>query len=228
MEILYEDRRVLVCIKPAGVLSTDEPGGMPELLRSFLGDPQACVRTVHRLDRPVAGVMVFARSRMAASILSEQVRSRDFQKEYLAVLRGVPAEPEGELYDLLLRSRETQTTRVVSEPGKDVQPARLSYRVLSVCDGLSLVRIRLHTGRTHQIRVQFSSRGLPLAGDRKYGGDESCPIALWSYRLRFRHPETGQSMDISAPPPRAFPWDLFDFSCLSEHSQSCNFRRENV
>ena len=97
MQVLYQDNRILVCIKPAGVLSTDEPGGMPDLIRDYLGDEHACVRAVHRLDQAVSGVMVYARSRMAASILSEQVRSRTMRKTYLAVINGAPAERSGVL-----------------------------------------------------------------------------------------------------------------------------------
>ena len=170
MELLYTDNRIVVCLKPAGVLSTDEPGGMPELLRRALGeDETGCVRVVHRLDRPVGGVMVYARSRMADSILSRQVQAHTFEKGYLAVLEGIPDAPEGVLADLLTRDAAKKQTFVTHTPGPDARPARLSYRVLGVKDGRALVRIRLETGRTHQIRAQFSSRGLPLCGDRKYG-----------------------------------------------------------
>lgn len=209
MEILYQDNRILVAIKPPEILSTDEPGGMPELLRAELGDPTACVRTVHRLDQAVSGVMVFARSRMAASILSRQIREHQFEKEYLAVTEGIPAEPEGTLCDLLLHDRLTRTTRVVTEPGPDVQQARLSYRVLQVAGNRALVAVRLHTGRTHQIRVQFASRGLPLAGDRKYGQGGDFPIALWSHELRFLHPQTEQPVQFLAPAPDRPPWTDF-------------------
>ena len=116
MEILYQDNRILVCIKPSGVVSTDEPGGMPQRIRDCLGDAHACVRTVHRLDAAVAGVMVLARSRMAAELLSEQVRARTFEKEYLAVLSGIPDAPEGTLRDLLFYDRASRTARVMPAP----------------------------------------------------------------------------------------------------------------
>ena len=162
MELLYTDNRIVVCLKPAGVLSTDEPGGMPELLRRALGeDETGCVRVVHRLDRPVGGVMVYARSRMADSILSRQVQAHTFEKDYLAVLEGIPDAPEGVLADLLTRDAAKKQTFVTHTPGPDARSARLSYRVLGVKDGRALVRIRLETGRTHQIRAQFSSRSLP-------------------------------------------------------------------
>lgn len=209
--ILYQDERILVCRKPAGLLSTDDENGLPAVLRTQLGDAHACIRTVHRLDAAVSGVMVYARSQMAASLLSEQIREGKFQKEYLAVLHGAPEAPAGELRDLLWRNRSTRRTVVVAEPRKEAKRAQLLYRVLAEANGMSLVQIRLLTGRTHQIRVQFSSRGLPLVGDRKYGrGDEDgCAIALWSYRLRFFHPQTDEPLEFSLEPPACAPWTDF-------------------
>lgn len=209
MEILHLDNRIAVCVKPAGVLSTDEPGGMPQLLREQLGDTQACVRTVHRLDRMVGGLMVMARSVKAASLLSQQIREGDFQKEYLAVVQGVPPEQEGQMQDLLWRNREERKSYVVAEPGPNVQMAELEYRVLAENGTESLVHIRLHTGRTHQIRCQFASRGMPLLGDRKYGTPQEHSIALWSCLLRFTHPQTGERMLFFHLPPDAEPWNRF-------------------
>lgn len=207
MEILYQNANILVCIKPARVLSTDEPGGLPELVREALGDPKADVRTVHRLDRVVSGVMVLARNARAASELSRQIREDQFSKEYLAVVHGKPENPEGTLRDLLKARR---MTFVADAPGKGVQEAALSYRVLEYADGMSLVRVRLHTGRTHQIRVQFSSRGMPLVGERKYAVlDDPCEIALWSAKIGFYHPETGEWAEFSKEPPATFPWTEF-------------------
>ena len=207
MEILYQDRRIVVALKPRGVLSTDEPGGMPALLRAELGTE--CIRTVHRLDAQVGGVMVFARSQKAASLLSQQVRERQLEKEYLAVVHGTPPE-SGTLRDLLGRDKARRITYVVEALGPDVREAILHYRVLSTYNGLSLVSIQLRTGRTHQIRVQFQSRGWPLAGDQKYGlPEDECPIALWSHRLKFTHPETGEVMEFTCEPPEIEPWTLF-------------------
>ena len=210
MDILYQDSQVVVCVKPERVLSTDEPGGVPELVRRELGDPNADVRTVHRLDRVVGGVMVLARSAPAASELSRQVRGDELEKEYLAVVHGSVPESRGTLTDLLYRDKARKMTFVAREPGKGVQEAILHYRVEDERDGLSLIRIRLQTGRTHQIRVQFSSRGLPLVGERKYAvPEEDCGLALWSCRIGFRHPETGEALHFSRLPDSRWPWNLF-------------------
>lgn len=210
MELIYCDRDIVVCTKPPRVLSTDEPGGLPELVRQALEDPNANIRTVHRLDRVVSGLMVLARSKKAASELSRQIREGQFEKEYLAVLHGIPQRENAVLQDLLLRSKEERKTYVVSQPGKDVQEAALEYWMLACTDDLSKVRIRLITGRTHQIRAQFSSRGLPLVGDRKYSTlEDECEIALWSHTLRFRHPYSGQPMEFTAEPPARYPWTAF-------------------
>ncbi len=210
MDIIYQDRDILVCDKPPRVLSTDEPGGLPELVREMLGDPKANLRTVHRLDRVVSGLMVLVRNAKAASELSRQVREREFEKEYVAVIHGVPAEAAGTYRDLLLRNKEERKTYVVTEPGKDVQEAILDYRVLDTREGLTKVAIRLQTGRTHQIRAQFSGRGLPLVGDRKYSLlEDDCEIALWSHRLAFAHPYTGKGVEFTLEPPDSYPWNLF-------------------
>ena len=209
MDIIYQDKDILVCVKPSGVLSTDEPGGLPELVRQELGDPNANVRTVHRLDRTVSGLMVLARRSKAASELSRQIREGEFQKEYMAVLHGKPEEKSGMLRDLLLRNKQERKTYLVAEPGKDVQEAILEYRVVNETEDLTRVRIQLHTGRTHQIRAQFSGRNLPLVGDRKYGiPEDDCAIALWSYRLAFKHPYSGMPMDFVLAPPEIYPWSI--------------------
>lgn len=207
MDLIYHDKDILVCIKPARVLSTDEPGGVPDLAREALGDARADVRTVHRLDRVVSGLMVLARNAKAASELSRQIRENEFEKEYLAVIHGSPTEENGTLWDLLGRDKARKMTYVAQEPGKGVQEAVLDYRVLGTGADMSRVRIRLHTGRTHQIRVQFASRGMPLVGERKYSElNDPCEIALWSYRLGFTHPGTGERMEFAHEPPEVFPW----------------------
>lgn len=209
MEFIYVDESIAVCVKQPRVLSTDEPGGIPELVRQALGDEQADVRTVHRLDRVVSGLMVLARSAEAASELSRQIRDGKFEKEYLAVVHGSPAEENGTLKDLLLRNKQERKTYVVEEPAKGVQEAILHYQTLTKTENMSRVRIQLETGRTHQIRAQFSSRGLPLVGDRKYSLlEDDCEIALWSYRLAFSHPKTGEPMNFVLEPPENYPWTV--------------------
>ena len=209
MELIYVDKDIVVCIKPARVLSTDEPGGLPELVREALGNPKADIRTVHRLDRVVSGVMVLARNAKAASELSRQIREDDFQKEYLAVLHGTPDETSGTLRDLLGRDKARKMTYVAAEPGKGIQEALLDYEVLNHTENFSRVRVHLRTGRTHQIRVQFASRGLPLVGERKYSTlDDPCEIALWSHKIGFTHPVTGNWMEFSHQPPEAYPWTV--------------------
>lgn len=209
MDLIYKDKDIVVCIKPARVLSTDEPGGMPELVREALGNDKADVRTVHRLDRVVSGLMVLARSPEAASELSRQIREQVFEKEYLAVVHSRPEASSGTFRDLLLRSKPERKTYVVTEPGKGVQEAILDYWIINQVESLTRVRIRLQTGRTHQIRAQFSSRNLPLVGDRKYSLlEDGCEIALWSHRLAFFHPVTGEKMEFIQEPPEIYPWSV--------------------
>ena len=214
MDICYLDEDLIVCIKPAGVLSTDEPGGLPELLRQELGADT--VLTVHRLDRVVSGLMVLARSKAAAAELGRQIMARTFEKDYLAALHGAPAGEGDTLTDLLGRDKARKMTFVAAEPARGVQEAVLDYQVLERAEGLTLVRVMLRTGRTHQIRVQFASRGLPLVGERKYAvlEEDDCPLALWSHRLAFDHPATGKRLEFSALPPAICPW--IDFQSLNK------------
>ena len=211
MEILYSDRFLIVCVKPAGVLSTDEPGGVPSLARQALGDERADVRTVHRLDRVVGGVMLLARGADAAAALGRQVMDGGFQKRYLAVVHGAPEAGAGTFTDLLRRDRRECRTYVTDTPGKDAREAISDYTLLERAGALSLLRISLRTGRTHQIRAQFAHHGLPLVGDRKYGTltDGETPIALWSHAIAFAHPDTGAAMAFRLPPPRIDPWTEF-------------------
>ncbi len=210
VEVCYQDGDILVCVKPARVLSTDEPGGLPELLRMQLGDPGADIRTVHRLDRVVSGLMVLARNPSAASELSRQVREGEFQKTYYAVVHGIPEKERDTLEDLLGRDKARKMTYVAAQPGKGIQQASLSYQLLGRAQGMGKLEIHLHTGRTHQIRVQFASRGFPLVGERKYSTlDDPCEIALYSQSIGFRHPVSGSWMSFQHEPPECFPWSLF-------------------
>lgn len=214
LKILYEDPYLLVCVKPVGVLSEDSSSGasMPRLLRERYAarrEPDY-IATVHRLDKVTGGLMIFSRRRDVTGKLTAAVAEHRVVKEYLAVLRGHPAEREAELTDLLFRDAAKNKSYVVKRMRKGVREAKLTYRVVDETEELTLVRVRLHTGRTHQIRVQFSSRGLPLLGDIRYGSkDPRCSPALWSYRLALTHPITGDRIDITKPPPMEYPWDLF-------------------
>ena len=221
LTIKYEDKFLLLCVKPVGVLSEDSESGasMPRLLRAHyaaLHQPDY-IATVHQLDKITGGLMVFSRRKEATGKLIAAVAEHRVEKEYLAVLRGHPAEREAELTDLLFRDATKNKSYVVKRMRKGVREARLSYRVLAETEGLTLVRVRLHTGRTHQIRVQFSSRGLPLLGDIRYGSkDPNCTAALWSYRLALTHPVTGERLDVTQPPPGQYPWTLFSCAELEQ------------
>ena len=211
MGLLYLDNCIAVCVKPAGMLSTDAPGGAPEALRAHLGEPAATVCTVHRLDRVAGGLLLLARSKQAAAALGKQVMDGRFTKSYLAVVHGAPDAESGTFTDLLRRDRRDCKTYIAPAPAKDVREAVSDYALVACADGLSLLRITLRTGRTHQIRAQFSHHGLPLVGDRKYGTltDGDTPLALWSHALGFFHPETGERMDFTLPPPQTWPWTAF-------------------
>ena len=213
MELIYYDKNMIVAIKPAGVISTDEPGEMPSLLRDALADEAADIRPVHRLHQVVSGLLVHAQNNETASELSRQIRDNEFKKTYLAVVHGVPETRKGRMEDLLLRSKEKRKTFVVKKPVRGAQEAVLDYRLLGSNGEHSLVAIELITGRTHQIRAQFSSREMPLLGDRKYGaGEDDCSIALWSYSLGFTNPATGRFMTFKVKPPKEYPWTEFDTS----------------
>jgi len=205
MDILYQDNHLVLCTKPAGVLS--ESGGMPEMLEAALGGRFFCV---HRLDRAVGGLMVYARDEKAAAKLSALVSERKLDKEYLAIISGSPEEIEGSMRDLLFKDSAKNKSYVVKRMRKGVKEALLEYRVLEKLGDRSLIKIKLITGRSHQIRVQFSSRGMPLLGDVKYGSTfKEYPLALWSHSLAFRHPFTGKSVEMSALPPAEAPWKDF-------------------
>ena len=219
MNILYEDAALVVLDKPAG-LSSEE--GVPAALRQLWGQPDAFVGVVHRLDTGVSGLMVFARTPGAAAALSRQITQSQnayavqdgraegkpevpqFIKRYRAVIAGGP--------DEALPAEGTRRGRVfpVSRPRRGVREAVLEYRIVKTAGEMSLAEITLHTGRTHQIRVQFASRKHPLAGDGKYGSRVKGSIALQSCGLQFLHPETGKPMAFTLPLPEGAFWKPFE------------------
>ncbi len=208
--ILFEDRDVLVCLKSPGLLSQDGPqASLPALLREQC---QCEIFPVHRLDREAGGVMAYAKTSRSAAALSAAIQQKELGKEYLCVTAGIPAESQGTYRDLLLHDKLRNKTFVVNRMRGGVKEASLSYRVLDTKDSAALILVSLHTGRTHQIRVQFASRGTPLFGDRKYGGGPG-QLALWSFRLSFPHPCTGKAMIFSCLPQDA-PWSSFPLAEL--------------
>jgi 23S rRNA pseudouridine1911/1915/1917 synthase len=221
IKVLHFDKQIIVCEKPAGILSQADSSGaknLPEILKKETNSYY--VEAVHRLDKPVGGVMVYARQREAAGILSEAVKAHKMQKVYLAVVHGEPKEPAGIMKDFLYRDAKHCKSYVVKRERKGVKFASLEYKVLSTAEHpehgkISLVLIKLHTGRTHQVRVQFASRKMPLLGDGKYGSrDNHCETALWSRRLAFKHPITGEAVEVVSMPPAEYPWNLFDIENL--------------
>ena len=205
MNVVYEDADLILCEKPAGVLS--EEVGMPALLRAELGAEE--IYCVHRLDKETGGLMVYARTGKAAAALSALIAEGRLHKEYWAVLEGEAPE-EGVLRDLLYRDAAKNKSYVVQRMRRGVREAELSFRREACREGLSLLRVTLKTGRSHQIRVQFASRKLPVVGDRKYGSTHrDCGLALWSASLRFPHPRDGRPVSRELTPPGTWPWTLF-------------------
>ncbi len=207
IKILYSDESIAVAVKPRGMvseLSGKSGESFPEALKSALS--LKTIYPVHRLDRETEGIMVYALSSSAAAALSESIRDGQFVKEYDALIHGVPGETEAVLEDLLFKDTRTSKVYVVKRERKGVKRAVLSYKTVETVElpgtenVATHVRIKLDTGRTHQIRVQFASRKLPLLGDRRYGaGDNYPPIALSATALSFPHPADGRTMSFAIP-----------------------------
>ena len=218
IRILYEDNHVIVCIKPAGVLSQSDGSGAPDMLtilkryiKEKYGKPgEVYLGLVHRLDRPVSGVMVFARTSKAASRLSEQIRTRKVEKLYRCVVNGV-LEGSGRLENYISKDEDRNIVTVSDSEKPGYKASYLDYRAIATKDGLTLTEIKLGTGRSHQIRAQMAHNGYPLVGDQKYGlKDNRCKdIALESFKLSFEHPVKREFITFEAPIPEGFPWNLF-------------------
>lgn len=203
MEILYEDKAIVVAVKPPEILSQGDEKGRENAVDLLKKVTDSEIFPVHRLDKGVGGVMVFAKSSRAAAELSRQVSDRTMKKTYLAFVHGEIAEEKGRLEDLLFFDRGKNKSFVVKRERRGVKKALLDYECIGRDEGRSLVRVKLITGRTHQIRVQFSSRGYPLFGDRRYGAkDDEKNIALWSTEISFVHPETGERMTFESKIPQ--------------------------
>ena len=212
IKVLYEDNHLLVVEKPVNILSQGDntsDDDMVNLLKKYLKEKynkpgNVFVGLVHRLDRPVGGCMVFAKTSKAASRLSEQVRNKSFKKTYRAVIHGKMNKQEDNLMDYLYKNKKTNMVSVVSKNTKDAKDARLSYETLDFKKNFSLVQIDLQTGRPHQIRVQFASRKHPLFGDQRYGQNLNKvgqQIALWSYKIEIDHPTTKERMEFVCDTP---------------------------
>ncbi len=212
MQILFEDKHIIVCIKEAGILSEGEGSGcLPHMIEEYLessGSHPKEVFPVHRLDRETVGVMVFAKTKEAAAKLSEDIRNGALIKEYLAICHGTPKETSATLTDLLYYDRKRGKSFTVDRHRAGVKEASLEYSVIDSSNDRTKLEIRLHTGRTHQIRVQFASRKNPLVGDRRYGAPKidfpSNAIALAAHKLTFPHPVKRELMTFEAPTPEWF------------------------
>lgn len=236
IRILYEDNHLLVVVKPPDMPVQADISGALDLLTYLKQDLKVrynkpgnvFLGLVHRLDRPVGGTMVFAKTSKAASRLSEQIRNREMVKTYLCVVQGVPEPLKGRLTDYLLKDRNSNIVKVVNPDTRGAKKAVLEYEVLSQAQGLSLVEINLITGRSHQIRVQMSHNHTPLVGDNKYGNKlrvgavpstnkdnqidnrgRGIGLSLWSHKVEIKHPTTKERMLFTSSPPDSFPWNLF-------------------
>ena len=225
LNILYEDNHIIVVLKPQMVACWPDESGDSNLFDcvkeyikvTYNKQGNAYLGLIHRLDRPTGGVMVFAKTSKAAARLSEQMRSGGFEKKYFAVLCGVPSKKRATLENYLRKNSVNNTVYVATFGEEGAKFAKLDYEVKATERGLSLAEITLHTGRTHQIRVQTSAINCPVYGDMRYGGDKAVKgkLALWAYSLKFSHPTTGELLRFVIEPPKdENPWKLFDFQVI--------------
>lgn len=220
LNIIYEDNHIIVVLKPQMLACCPDESGdknlldmIKEYLKVAYNKPgNAYAGLVHRLDRPTGGVMVFAKTSKAAARLSEQMKNGGFEKRYFAVLSGVPQKKEATLENYLRKNSVNNMVYVCTPSEEGAKRALLTYEIKETVSGLSLAEINLHTGRTHQIRVQTSAINCPVYGDMRYGGDKAArgKLALWAYSLRFTHPTTGEALRFIVEPPKdEMPWKLF-------------------
>ena len=212
LEILYEDNHIIVVIKPVNILSQADNTGDIDMLTmvkdyikvKYNKPGNVYLGLVHRLDRPTGGIMVFAKTNKASERLSKQIRDGKFDKRYYAVIDGVLKKDEDTFYDKILKTKDNSS--IISEDGKD---AKLSYKLLEVKNKLSLVDVNLYTGRHHQIRVQFASRGFSLYGDQRYGRENKKQLALFAHYLSFYHPVSKEKLEFNTVPLYGIFKDFF-------------------
>jgi 23S rRNA pseudouridine1911/1915/1917 synthase len=197
--IIYEDKDLAVCLKPKGVLSQVGKEGQKNMIDMLSAECGCEIYPVHRLDKEVGGIMVYAKTKAAAANLSTQVSSREMEKHYIATTEKSSLTPEGVMEDLLYFDKAKNKSFVVKKERKGVKKAVLEYKEISSGENTTSFRVRLLTGRTHQIRVQFASRKHPLIGDRKYGSKLNCDIELVSCYIAFTHPDTKEWMEFTHP-----------------------------
>lgn len=215
IKILFEDEFLLLAVKPNNLLSLPDASGAPNVVSALALQIGCPLFSVHRLDRGTGGVMVFAKTKEIAAKLSAAMGEGDFSKEYLAVVHGAPSEADGSMEDLLFKDSAKNKSYVVKRERRGVKNAKLTYQLRQTVNfkgkAVSLVSVWLQTGRTHQIRVQFSHRKMPLLGDGKYGSkDNGCTTALFSTKLTLTHPVIHQKITAEQLPPNVYPWNLFE------------------
>lgn len=221
MEILYEDNHIIIVNKASGeIVQGDKTGDKPlvEILKDFIKERDSkpgnvFMGVVHRLDRPVSGVVVFAKTSKALSRLNAMFASGDVHKTYWAISRNRPSEPQAELRHWIKSVERNNKSYASTSPAKDAKEARLAYRLIASSDRYHLLQVRLMTGRKHQIRVQLSSIGCPVKGDLKYGDKRSNPdgsISLHARNIKFIHPVSGKEIDVTAPVPDDTLWKALE------------------
>ena len=206
MKILYEDKYLAIVYKPAGVASQPDTRGGADMVTLLSERWQSPAYCVHRLDTATGGVMVYAKDSRTAGKLTASLSESSAKKEYLCVIRATGA-GSGIMRDLLFHDKRKNKAYIVDRMRSGVKEALLDYETVAEKDGLSLVKVTLHTGRTHQIRVQFAGRKMPLLGDGKYGSRDNSPLALHCFHLSFIHPVTKKAMDTVFMPES--PWFTF-------------------
>lgn len=226
LRVVYEDNHIIVVVKPQNLPTQEDESKDKDLLtivKEYIKIKEnkpgnVYVGMVHRLDRPTGGIMVFAKTSKSASRLTEQIQNGEFKKRYLAVVNGKPREKRGKLVNFLKKSARTNTVDIVPELTTGAKRAELDYEIIEEKEKVSLADIKLHTGRSHQIRVQMKNIGCPVYGDVKYGGDKLAKghnLALWAFELKFIHPTTKENMTFKVyPPEEIVPWNVFKISSI--------------